>query len=110
MECLIGDEIQNLLADMKQQLQGSGAVFQFKNYFNISLINTLWWMLAGTRFERGDTRLQKLMELFDAVGRSGDIVRVALPCPLFLMKLVSSLFPKIGRMDLLGEVCEFIKV
>ena len=110
MESLIDHEVQSMLADMKQKLEDSGRVFHFKNYFNIPLINTLWWILAGARFEPTDLRLRTLIELFDSVGRSGDIVSVAFPCPMILMKLFTSLFPKMGRMDLLGQVRTFIEV
>jgi hypothetical protein len=99
-----------LLADMKRQFHDEGNVFEFKNYFNISLVNALWVMLASARFERDDPRLKSLVELFDVVFRSGDIVRVAFPCPAILMKLFPAVFAKLGRMDLLKEVWKFIEV
>ena len=110
MENLLKEEVEVLLKDMKLQLSNNGHIFEFKNYFNISLVNALWQMLASARFERDDRRLQTLVELFNVVGRSGDIVRVAFPCPAIVMKLFSPLFNKMGRMDLLKEVWEFIEV
>ncbi len=110
MESLIKQEVELLLEEMKRQLDDDGNIFEFKNYFNISLVNTLWLMLASARFEHDDPRLRALVELFNVVGRSGDIVRVAFPCPAILMKLVTRLFPKMGRMDLLTEVWKFIDV
>lgn len=110
MESLVSKEVAVLLADMKRQFHDEGNVFEFKNYFNISLVNALWVMLASTRFERDDPRLKSLVELFDVVFRSGDIVRVAFPCPAILMKLFPAVFAKLGRMDLLKEVWKFIEV
>lgn len=110
MQSLLNNEVQVLLGQMKRHLHKNGNIFEFKNYFNISLINTLWWILASDRFERDDRRLLILVELFDLVGRSGDIVQVAFPCPITLMKLFSAVFPKLGRMDLLKEVWKFIEV
>ncbi|XP_046455635.1 methyl farnesoate epoxidase-like [Daphnia pulex] len=109
MESLVSKEVAVLLADMKRQFHDEGNVFEFKNYFNISLVNALWVMLASARFERDDPRLKSLVELFDVVFRSGDIVRVAFPCPAILMKLFPAVFAKLGRMDLLKEVWKFIE-
>lgn len=110
MESLVKEEVAVLLADMERQLRDEGNVFEFKNYFNISLVNALWVMLASARFERDDPRLKSLVELFDVVFRSGDIVRVAFPCPAILMKLFPFVFAKLGRMDLLKDVWKFIEV
>jgi len=110
MESLVNKEVAVLLADMERQFQDEGNVFEFRNYFNISLVNALWVMLASARFERDDRRLKSLIELFDVVFRSGDIVRVAFPCPAILMKIFPALFAKLGRMDLLKEVWKFIEV
>ncbi|EFX83753.1 hypothetical protein DAPPUDRAFT_301662 [Daphnia pulex] len=109
MESLVSKEVAVLLADMKRQFHDEGNIFEFKNYFNISLVNALWVMLASARFERDDPRLKSLVELFDVVFRSGDIVRVAFPCPAILMKLFPAVFAKLGRMDLLKEVWKFIE-
>lgn len=110
MEDLVQNEVRILLTDMKCQIEERGSIFEFKNYFNVSLVNSLWMMLASTRFERTDPRLKLLIELFDAVFRSGDIVRVAFPCPAILLKLFPAVFAKLGRMDLLKEVWKFIEV
>ena len=110
METLVNKEVAVLLADMDRQLYQKGNDFEFKNFFNISLVNALWVMLASSRFERDDPRLKSLVELFDVVFRSGDIVRVAFPCPVIFMTLFPSIFAKLGRMDLLTEVWKFIEV
>ena len=110
MESLVKEEVAVLLADMERQLRDKGNVFEFKNYFNISLVNALWVMLASARFERDDPRLKSLVELFDVVFRSGDIVRVAFPCPAIIIKIFPFVFTKLGRMDLLKDVWKFIEV
>lgn len=109
MENLIQNEVKILLADMERQLGDGDHHFEFKNYFNVSLVNALWMMLASTRFERTDPRLKQLIELFDTVFRSGDIIRVAFPCPAIFIKLFPAFFAKLGRMDLLKEVWKFIE-
>ena len=62
-----------------------GAVVEFKGLFNLSLINILWTMTSGERFQRDDARLKHLLDTVECCIRSGHFVRANLPVPAWLL-------------------------
>lgn len=114
-ENLLATEISSLLSRLLRSDHQSGnklhgKVIEFNHTFNVPLINVVWSLIGGKSMEHDDPRLAGLIELIDLIGRSGDVVRAAFPCPAFLLKLCPSLFAKLGRMDLVEPVLAFIQV
>ncbi|ODM90561.1 Methyl farnesoate epoxidase [Orchesella cincta] len=52
----------NLLADeFRKKIKSDNGVVKFRNTFSLSVLNVLWCMVAGIRYEHDDPRLLKLM-------------------------------------------------
>lgn len=96
-EQLIQDEIADLAREMMTLSSSATAaaaatagivVVEFKGLFNLSLINILWAMTSGERFQRDDVRLKHLLETVESFIRSGHFVRANLPVPAWLLRKV----------------------
>ncbi|GLH01594.1 Methyl farnesoate epoxidase [Gryllus bimaculatus] len=66
MEGIIMEEVTELLEEIKDK------TLQVSGLFNISTVNVLWGIIAGTRYKHSDPKLQKLMQLLTAFFRSGN--------------------------------------
>ncbi|XP_018308006.1 methyl farnesoate epoxidase isoform X2 [Mycetomoellerius zeteki] len=55
------------LVDHLQQMSESGAV-TMHTAFDVAVINSLWFMIAGHKFEYGDQKLQEALTLMDTMG------------------------------------------
>lgn len=102
MEALIQEETHDLMEVLKQE-SAKGPV-EIKNAFDISVLNTLWAMTAGKRYNLNDERLNYLARLvhdsFTKVDPSGGLLN-QMPLLRFLApnlcgyNLVSTLVNKI---------------
>ena len=83
------DEIRDLIRDMTNSAQSNAdRVVEFRGTFTVSVVNILWAIIAGQRFQRDDAALKKLLENVDLFLKSGNIARTSLPVPEFLVRHV----------------------
>lgn len=75
MDATIQEELAGLMAGLNSQLAhaDSGIVVPMHQFFTISILNILWKMIAGFRFEHTDTRLKQLLVLIDQVSKDNSI-------------------------------------
>ena len=93
------DEIKELLSDMKSAAQSDpDHIVDFKGIFNVSILNILWVILCGKRYERDDVALKKLLSLVDKLLRGGNFIGAVFPIPSFLIRIFPAL-PKIFGVD-----------
>lgn len=57
-------------------------IIHFHCNLNVSVLNILWAIFAGTRFNRIGENFQKLMDQFEKFVRGGDSVAAAIPIPV----------------------------
>lgn len=62
---MIQTEAQHMLADYRQIVdkQNGKALITMQDAFNSYVLNTLWCMMTGTRYERGNLKLKQLQSL-----------------------------------------------
>ncbi|CAL8124690.1 unnamed protein product [Orchesella dallaii] len=63
MHPVIESELKSIVNEMKLNVKENNGIHTFDCYFTLSILNVLWSMLAGTRFEHSDPRLVKLIKL-----------------------------------------------
>lgn len=66
---MIQTEVQHMLADYRQivSTQNGKALIPMQDAFNSYILNTLWCMMAGTRYERGDLKLKHLQSVLQTL-------------------------------------------
>ncbi|XP_050428296.1 methyl farnesoate epoxidase-like [Adelges cooleyi] len=78
MERLISEEVNDLMLDIKKRSNNGNKQIEVYGLFDVSVLNGLWTMLAGQRFNLYDAKLAKLMELvhvsFRMLDMSGGIL------------------------------------
>ena len=61
-EQLIHEEIHDLITGIEQSAKSQAeGIVDFENLFNMSMINILWAMVGGERFNHHDIRLKQLL-------------------------------------------------
>lgn len=112
MEDLIHEEIRDLMAEISEQAASSpNNVVDFKGIFNLSILNVLWALIGGERFDRNDTRLAQLLEMVELFARSFKPLTAAISVPGFLLRLFPSLRTLMGlRNDIFQPMHDFIRV
>lgn len=92
-------EITHLIAEITT-VAGSnpGHVVNFKSIFSVLVINILWAIVGGKRFQRDDPKFKKLLNSIEQFLGSGKAVQVLanLPVPAFLIRLFPSLLKWLG--------------
>jgi len=92
MEELIQDEVALFKALIKKS---EGEPFDFINQFNLPILNALWKVTVGERFEYDDPELvsiiTRLTELFKRVGRPENVLVICFP---FIFKLFPTFLDK----------------
>lgn len=75
MGALLEEEAQDLVKSVLDTMNGNNSVvIAMNDVFNISVLNALWTMLAGTRYSPGDKTLKTLQDLLSDLFKSVDIV------------------------------------
>lgn len=113
MESTIHDEINELIDEIDSKANtDTGNVVDFRNMFNLSLINVMWAVVGGERFRRTDVRLQRLLDMVDGYSRNFRPITATLPIPAWLLRcLPASTRRSIGLAnDMLSPLQDFIRV
>ncbi len=74
MEDVIAEEVEHFKSYLDEQraAAASDGLISVQNFFNIGILNVLWRLVAGRRFEYGDPKLQELMRMTsDLITTSG---------------------------------------
>lgn len=72
-EGTILDEITHVVSEIKNVVDSSnGGNIKLENLFTTAVINILWIMVAGTRFQRGDPKMEKLAYCVNGFMRFSD--------------------------------------
>ncbi len=106
------DEITDLLSDLKSSAQSDpDYIVDFKEVFTVPIINMLWAILCGKRYQRNDEAFNKLLALIIKFVRGGNSIGAEFPMPAFLIRMFPSL-PRFFGIDteLFLPIQEFIKV
>ena len=111
-ENVIEEEIHEMLDDLRASAASNPAgIVDFKGVFSVSIINVLWAIIGGERFQRNDAKFIHLLNTIEEFFRSGNVARANIPIPEFLLKRFPVLYKVIGaRGDLFVTLQNFIKV
>jgi len=106
------DEISDLISDISATAKSSpDHVVDFKSIFTVSVINILWAIIGGKRFQRDDPKFKKLLDNIDQFLGSGNAAQANLPVPAFLVRLFPSLPRRLGlKTHLFVPIQQFIEV
>lgn len=118
MDGIITDELSELLSKMKgiindseqkNLVPGGGAIFHMNCYFAASVVNCLWRMMVGKRYNLENQRVKRILDLnFKVV----DCIALNNPCVTF--PYLSKLFPEMSgyaqQQRVFTELQDFMKV
>lgn len=96
MQSAIEAETTELVKEFKEAIKSSDSIIRIRTTFTLSVLNVLWCMVAGQRYEHDDPKLLNLMQRNIAVTKSitfADIFHVA-------FKWMENYFPSIFNEDL----------
>ena len=111
LEDHIMEEITELIQHMKSCAQSNReGIVDFKSLFMVSVINIIWSVVAGIRYQRNDPQLKRLLTNLEMVFHYASPSRILIPIPTFLLKLFPGL-KKFGyNTDLFRPIQSFIQV
>ena len=111
LEDQIIEEINSLIQHMKSCAQSNReGIVDFKSLFMVSVINIIWSVVAGTRYQRNDPQLKQLCANLECFLHSGSLSRALLPIPTFMLKLFPGLKKFAYNTDLFKPLHSFIQV
>ncbi|EFX83960.1 hypothetical protein DAPPUDRAFT_47261 [Daphnia pulex] len=105
------DEIADLISEISTTAKSNpDHVVDFKSIFSVSVINILWAIIGGKRFQRDDPKFKKLLDNIDQFLGSGNVAQANLPIPAFLVRLFPSLPGRLGiKTQLFVPIQKFIE-
>jgi len=111
-EQLIHEEIHDLITGIEKSAKSQAeGIVDFENLFNMSMINILWAMVGGERFNHHDIRLKQLLGIVELFFRSGNLVRSNIPVPGVILRTFPKLRELLGlRNDIFLPLQDFIRV
>lgn len=110
MHGVIIEESNVLMDEFKKTLKSTGGVVKFRNTFSLSVLNVLWCMVAGIRYEHDDPRLLKLLDHTFKLSKSatfGNPIELIIP---FTRKIFPWLFKANLRYKVFDEIHVLSKV
>ncbi|XP_046454333.1 methyl farnesoate epoxidase-like isoform X1 [Daphnia pulex] len=92
----IEDQMMGEITDLISEITATAKsnrdhVVDFKSIFSVSVINILWAIIGGKRFQRDDPKFKKLLDNIDQFLQSGNVLQANLPVPAILVRLFPSL-------------------
>ncbi len=112
MEDTIRQEIRELLADIHAEADSNpSGLVDFQSRFKIPVINILWVLVAGKRFQRNDVQLARLIKSLENMFQGGNMLMGAASIPSFLFRLFPALQKPFGvHKSMLEDIEHFIQV
>lgn len=106
------DEIRDLIQDIEETSKSDPMnTVDFTNIFQSSVINILWALVAGQRYQRGDPKLRELLDTTDRFFRGGNVLRSSIPVPIFLLRRFPSLRKFVGfHLECIEAIVKFVEV
>lgn len=106
------EEIRDLIDEIRNQGKSNeDYIVDFKGIFVVSVVNILWAIVGGERFQRSDAKFKRLLEDIDLFFRVGNPVRANVPVPVFLLQMFPRLRSYFGvESDMFEPLQTFIKV
>ena len=106
------DEINDLISEITATAKSDPEhIVDFKAIFSVSVINILWAIVGGKRFQRNDPQFKKLLDNVNKFLESGNAVQANLPVPAFLVRLFPSLPRILGmKTELFSSIQKIIMV
>ena len=91
-ENVFREEIADLLDELKEQCDSDpDGLVDFTRLFNISVINLLWAIVAGKRFQHDDVKLKRLQRGVEDLFRGGNPIGASVPVPAIVFRIFPSL-------------------
>ena len=87
MESIVSVELEEMMSRLTKVATSDGIIV-FERFFQLSLLNVLWSMLAGKRYSHDDPKLLKLLEINSLWFQSGSFgagIITAFPFIRFLL-------------------------
>ena len=111
-ENIIQEEIYEIIEEIRISADSNpDNVVDFKSMFNIALINILWAIVGGERFNHNDAQLKRLLHIVELFFSNGQIVRANIPVPQFILRNVPFMRKFVGlRNDTFEPLQDFIRV
>jgi hypothetical protein len=112
----IEDQMMGEITDLISEITATAKsnrdhVVDFKSIFSVSVINILWAIVGGKRFQRDDPKFKKLLDNIDKFLQSGNVLQANLPVPAILVRLFPSLPGWLGiNTQLFVPIQKFIEV
>jgi methyl farnesoate epoxidase/farnesoate epoxidase len=72
MESIVALELEEVKKRLTAEAGTNDGVILMQRYFQLSLLNVLWGMMAGRRYEAGDPKLETLLEINSGWFQSGN--------------------------------------
>jgi methyl farnesoate epoxidase / farnesoate epoxidase len=112
VEDMMMDEIHQVLNEIATTAEADPArIVDFRRKFNIPVINLLWAIVGGERFRQDDETLNNLLYTLETIFRTGNVVRIAIPVPAFLLRKFPKLQNFVGyQSDQVKELTDYFEV
>lgn len=110
MGSLLQEEAQELVKNLIQRMEeDTSVVVEMEDVFNISVLNTLWTMLAGVRYSPQDKTLKTLQDLLSNLFKNIDVVGCLFSQFPFLRFVAPELSGYKGYIDTHEEIWKFLR-
>ncbi|CAL8148197.1 unnamed protein product [Orchesella dallaii] len=96
MQSVIEAETTDLVKEFNETIKNHGGIMKIRTKFVLSLLNTLWCMVAGQRYPHDDPTLIKLMDRNFEMTKSRSFID---PFHFLLPKRIKDMFPSISKED-----------
>lgn len=105
-------EINDLISEISNVSKSDpDHVVDFKSIFIVSIINILWAIIGGKRFQRDDLQFKTLLSIVENFVQGSNAFRAVIPIPATLLRLFPSLLKLIGvNTQLFIPIQQFIEV
>lgn len=106
------DEVRDLINDVEESAKSdSKSIVDMSNTFQVSVVNVLWAIVAGRRYQRNDPKFLQLLDSVNKFFRNGNVVRGSIPLPRWLLKKSASLRRLVGlHYEYIEPMIKFIEV
>ena len=104
------DEVRDLIRDIEDSARSdSKGIVDMSNTFQVSVVNILWAIVAGKRYQRNDPKFLQLLDSVNKFFRNGNVVPI--PLPQWLLKKFASLRRLVGfNYEFIEPIVKFIEV
>ena len=106
------DEVQDVIRDIKEASKSvQNNIVDLTGIFNVSVINILWAIVGGKRFERDDPIFRNLVLNVDLFIQSTNFAGATFPFPAFFVRRFPSILKVLGfNIQLIHPLQKFIEV